>query len=105
MAGYVLIAANDPGDGPEQQAVFELASTLAAARDKVSLFLTENGVHAARAGDGERWLVPLLSAGVTVFADPGALAQRGISSEGMVSGVVPAPIELLMDRLETGSGL
>jgi sulfur relay (sulfurtransferase) complex TusBCD TusD component (DsrE family) len=105
MAGYVLIAANDPGDGPEQQAVFELATTLAEARDKVSLFLTENGVHAARAGDGERWLVPLLLAGVSVFADPFALAERGISHDGMVSGVVPAPIELLVDRLETGMGL
>jgi predicted peroxiredoxin len=104
MAGYVLIAANDPGEGPEQQAVFELATSLAEARDKVSLYLTENGVHAARAGDGERWLKPLLIAGVSIFADPFALAERGIPHDGMVSGVVPAPIELLVDRLE-GSGL
>ena len=102
MAGYVLIAANDPGEGPEEQAVFELASSLAEARDQVSLYLTDSGVLVARLGDGERWLEPLLLAGVSVFADPFALAERGISRELMVSGVVPAPIELLVDRLQTG---
>jgi len=100
MAGYVLIAANDPCEGPEQQAVFELASSLAEARDEVSLYLTDSGVLVARTGDGERWLEPLLSAGVSVFADPFALAERGISHDLMVSGVVPAPIELLVDRLQ-----
>lgn len=33
MAGYVLIAARDPWDGPEQEQVFELAGTLAKERD------------------------------------------------------------------------
>lgn len=101
MPGYVLIAANDPCEGPEQQAVFELASSLAEARDQVSLYLTDSGVQAARSGDGERWLEPLMLAGVSVFADPFALEEHGISHEGMVSGVVPAPIETLVNRLQT----
>ena len=106
MAGYVLIAARDPWDGPEQEQVFELAGSLAEARDSVSLYLTENGVFAARAGGGERWLNPLLAAGVSVFADPFALAERGIADDRIVDGVVPAPIERLVDLLAEGhSGL
>jgi sulfur relay (sulfurtransferase) complex TusBCD TusD component (DsrE family) len=99
MAGYVFIAARDPWDGPENEQLFELAGSLAAQRDSVSIYLTENGVLAARAGDGERWLGPLLSAGVSVFADPFALAERGIAHEGMVHGVVPAALEQLVDLL------
>jgi sulfur relay (sulfurtransferase) complex TusBCD TusD component (DsrE family) len=48
MAGYFLIAARDPWDGAENERAFELAEALAAARDSVSLYLTENGVLAAR---------------------------------------------------------
>jgi sulfur transfer complex TusBCD TusB component (DsrH family) len=99
MAGYVFIAARDPWDGPEHEQVFELAGSLAAERDSVSIYLTDNGVLAARAGDGERWLGPLLSAGVSVFADPFALAERGIAHERMVHGVVPAALEQLVDLL------
>lgn len=106
MAGYVLIAARDPWDGPDHAQVFELAGSLAQARDSVSVYLTENGVLAARAGGGERWLEPLLSAGVNVYADPFALAERGISDDRIVDGVVPAPIERLVDFLAEGrSGL
>jgi sulfur transfer complex TusBCD TusB component (DsrH family) len=102
MAGYVFIAARDPWDGPEHEQVFELAGTLAEARDSVSIYLTENAVLAARAGGGERWLRPLLSAGVSVFADPFALAERGITAERVIEGVVSAPIEQLVDLLAEG---
>jgi sulfur transfer complex TusBCD TusB component (DsrH family) len=102
MAGYVFIAARDPWDGPEQGQVFELAESLAVARDSVAVYLTENGVLAARAGGGERWLGPLLSAGVSVFADPFALAERGIASERMVAGVEAAALEQLVDLLAEG---
>jgi sulfur transfer complex TusBCD TusB component (DsrH family) len=102
MAGYVLIAARDPWDGPENEQVFELATSLAAARDSVSVYLAENGVLAARAGGGERWLRPLLSAGVSVFADPFALAERGIADDRIVDGVIRAPIEHLVDLLAEG---
>jgi sulfur transfer complex TusBCD TusB component (DsrH family) len=106
MAGYVLIAARDPWDGPEQENVFELAGSLARTRDSVSIYLTENGVLAARADAGERWLGPLLTAGVSVYADPFALAERGITDDRIVSGVVTAPIEQLVDLLAEGrSGL
>ena len=102
MAGYVLIAARDPWDGPEQEQVFDLASSLAEARDSVAIYLTENGVLAARAGGGERWMAPLLAAGVDVFADPFALAERGISQARMVQGVTAAPLERLVDLLVDG---
>jgi sulfur relay protein TusB/DsrH len=106
MPGYVLIAARDPWDSPEQEQAFELAGKLALERDSVTVYLTENGVLAARAGGGERWLEPLLSRGVHVFADPFALAERGIADDRIVDGVVMAPIEQLVDLLAEGrSGL
>lgn len=102
MAGYVFIAARDPWEGAESERVFELAESLARARDAVSIYLTENGVLAARARAGEQFLAPLISAGVRVYADPFALAERGISRERMVDGVVVAPIERLVDLLAAG---
>jgi predicted peroxiredoxin len=102
MAGYVLIAARDPWDAPENEQVFELAGSLAEVRDSVAVYLTENGVMAARSGGGERFIAPLLTAGVSVFADPFALAERGIGSERIVDGVVTAPIEQLVDMLADG---
>jgi len=102
MAGYVLIAARDPWEGTESERVFELAESLAAARDAVSLYLTENGVLAARAQAGEQFLSQLIEAGVKVYADPFALSERGISRERVVDGVIVAPIERLVDLLAAG---
>jgi hypothetical protein len=39
---------------------------------------------------------------VTVFADPFALAERGIANDRIVDGVVPAPIERVVDLLAEG---
>ena len=102
MPGYVLIAARDPWEGGESERVFELASALSEVRDRVTVYLTENGVLAARADAGERFLSPLIAAGVNVFADPFALQERGIARERMVQGVEPAPIERLVDLLAQG---
>lgn len=102
MAGYVFIAARNPGDGPEHEQVFEQAGSLAAERDSVSIYLTEGGVMAARTGSGERWIAPLISAGVTIFADPNALEERGIERERVVRGVIPAPLEQLVNVLAAG---
>jgi sulfur relay (sulfurtransferase) complex TusBCD TusD component (DsrE family) len=102
MAGYVLIAARDPWEDGESQRAFELAIALSEERDAVTVYLTENGVLAARADAGERFLSPLIAAGVNVFADPFALQERGIARERMVRGVEPAPIEQLVDLLARG---
>lgn len=102
MAGYVLIAARDPWEGDESQRAFELAISLCEQRDAVTVYLTENGVLAARADAGERFLSPLIAAGVNVFADPFALQERGISRERLVRGVEPAPIEQLVELLARG---
>ena len=102
MAGYVFIAARNPGDGPEFEQVFEQAESLAAVRDSVSLYLTEGGVMAARTGGGERWIAPLISAGVRIFADPNALEERGIERERVVRGVIPAALEQLVTKLAAG---
>jgi sulfur transfer complex TusBCD TusB component (DsrH family) len=102
MAGYILIAARDPWEGVESERVFELARALSEVRDAVTVYLTENGVLAARADAGERFLSPLIAAGVNVFADPFALQERGIPRERLVQGVEPAPIEQLVDLLAHG---
>ena len=102
MAGYMFIAARNPSDGPEHEQVFEQAGSLAAVRGSVSIYLTQAGVMAARLGAGERWLAPLLSAGVRIFADPLALQERGIARERILEGVVTAPLEQLVTRLAAG---
>lgn len=102
MAGYVFIAARDPWEGVEATRVFEMASSLAEARDAVTVYLTENGAFAARAPAGEQFLSPLIAAGVNILVDPFALQERGISHERVVEGVVPAPIEQLVDLLAEG---
>ena len=99
MTAHVFIAAHSPWDGPEHELVFEQASTLAAARGTVSVYLTRAGVMAARIGSGERWIRPLLSAGVRVFVDPLALAERGIGRERVLRGVVTTPLEKLLAGL------
>src|SRR3954469_10740706 len=103
MAGYVFIAARDPWESAEGLRVFELAGSLAESRDAVTVYLTENGALAARAGAGERFLSPLIDAGVKVLVDPFALQERGIARDRMVEGVVAAPIEQLVDLLVQGS--
>lgn len=102
MAGYIFIAARDPWEGTEGSRVFELASSLARDRDAVTVYLTENGAFAARAPAGERFLSPLIAAGVNVWVDPFALQERGIPRERVVEGVVAAPIEQLVDVLAEG---
>ncbi|HKU42591.1 MAG TPA: DsrE family protein [Polyangiales bacterium] len=102
MPGYVLIAARDPWEGGESERVFELAEALSEVRDAVTVYLTENGVLAARADAGERFLSPLIAAGVNVLADPFALQERGIARDRLVAGVEPAPIEHLVDLLARG---
>jgi predicted peroxiredoxin len=103
MAGYVFIAARDPWEGAEAVRVFELAGSLAETRDGVTVYLTENGAFAARADAGERLLSPLIAAGVNVMVDPFALQERGIARERIVSGVVAAPIEQLVELLAEGT--
>lgn len=102
MSGYVLIAARDPWEGGESERVFELAGALSEVRDAVTIYLTENGVLAARADAGERFLSPLIAAGVNVLADPFALQERGIPRDRLVAGVEPVSIDRLVDLLAQG---
>ena len=99
MSSYVLIAARDPEASTEATQPFELAGALARQRGSVSVYLTESGVLAARIGRGERWLSPLMAAGVRVFADPGSLGERGIDAHDVVKGIVSTPIERLVAGL------
>jgi sulfur relay (sulfurtransferase) complex TusBCD TusD component (DsrE family) len=98
MASYVFIASGDPEHDQESRQVFELAGSLSRERNLVSVYLTADAVAAARSEVGERWLNPLLQDRVRVFADPLALKQRGIGLEVIVTGVVPAAIEALVER-------
>ncbi len=98
MLSYVFIASLDPDRERETRDIFERASTLARERNLVSVYLTADAVSAARGEAGDRWLTPMLRDRVRVFADPVALKQRGIGLEVIVTGVVPAPLEALVDR-------
>jgi hypothetical protein len=47
-------------------------------------------------------LRPLLAKGVSIYAEPFALFERGIARDWIVDGVVPTPIEALVDLLAEG---
>jgi intracellular sulfur oxidation DsrE/DsrF family protein len=68
----------------------------------VTLFLVQNGVLArARAPAGVA-LQALADAGVEVLADEFSLRERGIRAAGLLAGVKPAPLDVVLDRLAEG---
>ena len=82
-------------------ALATLALRLAAAEQKVALFLVDNGVFLAREGIGEATRQKLTDAGVSIHADEFALAQRGIDGD-CASNVSSSPISLVVEHMAEG---
>ena len=119
MADWLLIESRDPFEWTEVAQHYELAQGLA--KDgKVTLFLVQNGVLAARRGaklpqggasaqaEGRAAsgtspaLEALAKAGVEVLADDFSLRERGIGADRLVSGVRAAPLDRALDAFEQG---
>ena len=103
MASYLLIESRDTFRTGEVAFCHDLARRLAAAGDRVTLFLVQNGVVPARAGASAPKLVELAQAGVEVLADDFSLRERGISPDRLQPGVTASALDLIIDRLADGA--
>jgi sulfur relay (sulfurtransferase) complex TusBCD TusD component (DsrE family) len=100
MAEYLLIESRDPFESNDVGYYYDLARGLVEAGEKVTLFLVQNGVLAARPSAKAPQLRVLVGSGVKILADDFALKERGITK--LLDGVQIAPIEIVVDHLEAG---
>jgi hypothetical protein len=70
-----------------------------------TLLLTENGVFGARASARVECLSRLLDAGVDVFVDSFALAERGIGDEDLGDRLICGDLGAVIDRLVAGASV
>ena len=87
MARYLLVESRDPFATDDVRHFYDLPASLARAFNRVTLYLTRDGVLAARAGQHTFWIAALTSAGVEILADADALRERGIAVEQLSPGV------------------
>jgi hypothetical protein len=102
MSKYTLIESRDPFDSNDVAFSYDLAAGLAKAGHDVTLLLVQNGVLPARRGAKADGLARVMSAGVKVLADDFALGERGIAVSRLVAGVVPSPIDVVIDHMAAG---
>jgi sulfur relay (sulfurtransferase) complex TusBCD TusD component (DsrE family) len=102
MGQYLLIESRDPYDSGDAQNFYDLAGGLAKQGHDVTLFLVQNGVLPARQSTKSDALAALAGDGVEVLADEFSLQERGISSNRLVAGVKPAPLDVVVDQLAGG---
>lgn len=102
MSRYLLIESRDPFDSNDVAFSCDLACGLASAGHEVTLLLVQNGVLAARRGARADDLMRVIRAGVRVLTDDFSLAERGIAPSRLAEGVVPAPIDVVVDHLAAG---
>lgn len=103
MSSYLFIESRDPYESNEVSGYYDLAASLAKDGAKVTVFLVQNGVLAARKGEKADLLVKLAAAGVTVLADDFSLRERSIAANRLVAGVTASPIDVVVDQLEAGT--
>ncbi len=102
MADYLLIESRDPFESNDVSRLNALAGNLAKNGRKVTLFLVQNGVLSARESAQSAALSAVAGNGVEVLADEFSLRERGISPDGLVSGVSAAPLDVVVDQLADG---
>ncbi|MFQ5972737.1 MAG: DsrE family protein [Alphaproteobacteria bacterium] len=103
MAKYLLIESRDPYETNDVNYYYDLAKGLAGQGDDVTLFLVQNGVLSARVKARSGGLVDVAKSGVQVLADDFSLRERAITEDQLVSGVKPAPLDTVIDRLAEGA--
>jgi sulfur transfer complex TusBCD TusB component (DsrH family) len=100
MADYLLIESRDPFESNDVSYYCDLARGLVEAGNRVTLFLVQNAVLAARPLARSPALRSLIGSGIEVLADDFALRERGITK--LLDGVQIAPIETVVDHMEAG---
>jgi hypothetical protein len=102
MTEYLLIGSCDPFESKDVARLYTLAGDLARNGDRVTLFLVQDGVLAARDSACSPELTAVAGDGVEVLADEFSLIERGIFPTGLVPGVSPAPLDAVVDELARG---
>jgi hypothetical protein len=102
MSDYLLIESRDPFEHNDAGYYFDLAASLAGRGHRVTVYLVQNAVLAARPCGQSSRLEKLRGVGVTVLADDFSLAERGIAAARLVPAVKPAPIDAVVDGLAAG---
>jgi predicted peroxiredoxin len=100
MADYLLIESRDPFESNDVGYYYDLARGLVEAGNRVTLFLTQNAVFAARPSAQAPKVQALVHSGIKILADDFALKERGITK--LLDGVQVAPIETVVDHMEAG---
>src|SRR5215831_10589008 len=100
MNNYLLIESRDPFESSDVGYYYQLSKGLVDDGNEVTLFLVQNGVLAARPSAHSAVLTALCQSGVKVLANDFSLRERGISK--LAEGVVPAPIDVIVDHLAAG---
>ena len=103
MANYLLIESRDQFESADIGFCHDLAQRLAAAGDRVTLFLVQNGVLPARTGTAAAGFAALAQAGVEILADDFSLRERGIAADRLQPGIKPAVLDVVIDRLAAGA--
>ena len=102
MAKYLLIESRDPFDNNDVRHFYDLAASLVAEGNEVTMFLVQNGVFPARSSVHSQLLEQTSGAGVQILADDFSLRERGIGAGALASGVTPAPLDVVIDQLAEG---
>jgi sulfur relay (sulfurtransferase) complex TusBCD TusD component (DsrE family) len=100
MAEYLLIESRDPFESNDVGYYCELARGLMEAGNRITLFLVQNAVLAARPSAQAPQLRALAGSGIKILADEFALKERGITK--LLNSVEVAPIDIVVDHLEAG---
>ena len=97
MSEYVLIESRDPFESRDTEFVEQTAIAIQERGHRVTVFLLQNGVFAARKTTTR--LQRLTDAGVNVLADDFSLRERGIKANDLAQGVQESGIDSLVDTI------
>jgi sulfur relay protein TusB/DsrH len=101
VTNYVLVETRDPFDAVDCAQTYDLAETLAARGDTVTVVLAQNGVLPARATSTWAGRLGALGPRVQVLADDFSLRERGMGGSRLADGVRAIPIDALVDLIAT----
>lgn len=103
MADYLLIESRDPFEFASVNSFLRIAVDLKKAGNSVTLFLVQNGVLPSREGARADELAAVAASGVAVLADEFSLKERAIPQNELVNGIKPSAIDIIIDKLASGS--
>jgi len=102
MTEYLMIGSRDPFESKDVSRLYALAGDLSRQGNKVTLFLVQDGVFAARDSACSTALSAVAADGVEILADEFSLTERGISPARVTDGVSPVPLDTVVERLADG---